>query len=220
MSALIGRIPVRGKVVSPYSFKALVGKENLAANGITIPNLTGIVVTGKVTGDMQLSCNRAEIKTLTFVFQDGRISTTTAQGNQPLGELSTPNGNPCIPGKFYTNAPQHLGTIGALGAAEGAATAYAESQVKTRENPMGGSSRTVEGSPTKYVLGQAGKQVAGDVKQWWLDRQQSSFDAVYTPAGTPVVININQQVDIDYDFQGRKTSYEQSEAHYVAPILD
>lgn len=224
MSALIGRIPVKGTVVSPYTFKALVGHENLAANGITIPGLEGIVVVGKVTGDMQLSCNRAEVHAITFVFKDGRISTKKSNGsNEALGELSTRTGNPCIPGEFKTNAGQFLATIGILGASEGAATAYAESQVRETQFGAGAIGRSVIGSQAKYVLGNSGRQVASDVKQWWLDRQQNSFDAVYTPANKEVVVNIMQQIDIDYDPAGRKTSYSSTEGkdlYDIAANLD
>ena len=224
MSPLIGRIPIKGTVVSPYTFKALIGNENLAANGITISGLEGIVVTGKVTGDMLLSCNRAEVHTVTYVFKDCRISTSRSSGNnEAIGELSTPRGNPCIPGEFKTNAAQFLAAMGLLAAGEGASTAYAESQVRETQFPNGGIGRSVVGSPAKFILGNAGRQVSVEVKQWFLDRQQSSFDAVITQSNQEVVINISKQVEIDYDPDGRKTDYSfkgRTDLHYVASTLD
>ncbi len=41
MTALIGRVPVDGTVNDPYPFKALVGPENLTANGIDLPDVAG-----------------------------------------------------------------------------------------------------------------------------------------------------------------------------------
>jgi len=62
----------------------------------------------------------------------------------------------------------------------------------------------VTGSPTAYILGQAGQQATSDVTKWWLDREQNSFDAIYVSAGHPVVINFTQDIPIDYNPQGRK----------------
>ena len=43
MTGLIGRIPREGEVVDPFPFKLLVGSSNLAANGLTVPGLSGMV---------------------------------------------------------------------------------------------------------------------------------------------------------------------------------
>ena len=43
MTALIGRIPVKGRVEDPIPFKLIVGKDNLAANGLTIPHVAGMI---------------------------------------------------------------------------------------------------------------------------------------------------------------------------------
>jgi integrating conjugative element protein (TIGR03752 family) len=39
MTALLGRIPVDGKVTDPYPFKVMIGKDNLTANGIELPDV-------------------------------------------------------------------------------------------------------------------------------------------------------------------------------------
>ena len=51
MTALIGRVPVDGTVNDPYPFKVLLGKDNLAANGIELPEISGAVMSGTAQGD-------------------------------------------------------------------------------------------------------------------------------------------------------------------------
>ena len=75
MTALIGRVPIDGTVNDPYPFKVLIGPDNLTANGIDIPDVAGAVVSGTASGDWTLSCVRGQIRSVTFVFQDGTIRT-------------------------------------------------------------------------------------------------------------------------------------------------
>ena len=51
LTALMGRIPVNGQVTSPYPFSMVIGAKNLLANGFTLPEVQGAIVTGTVTGD-------------------------------------------------------------------------------------------------------------------------------------------------------------------------
>src|SRR3546814_7588460 len=75
MTALFGRVPIDGTVNDPYPFKVLIGLDNLTANGIDIPDVAGAVVSGTASGDWTLSCVRGQIRSVTFVFQDGTIRT-------------------------------------------------------------------------------------------------------------------------------------------------
>lgn len=71
MTALIGRVPIDGTVNDPYPFKVLVGPDNLTANGIDIPDVAGAVFSGTASGDWTLSCVRGQVRSITFVFNDG-----------------------------------------------------------------------------------------------------------------------------------------------------
>lgn len=64
MTALLGRVPIDGKVTDPYPFKVLIGKENLTANGIELPDVEGAIVSGTATGDWVLSCVRGEVHSI------------------------------------------------------------------------------------------------------------------------------------------------------------
>ena len=66
-TALVGRVPVGENVVDPYSFKVIIGKDNLIANGKKVPELAYAVVSGKAIGDWTLSCVSGQVFSITFV---------------------------------------------------------------------------------------------------------------------------------------------------------
>ena len=66
MTALVGRVPIDNKVTEPYPFKLLIGRDNLIANGIELPDIEGAIVSGTASGDWTLSCVRGDVKSLTL----------------------------------------------------------------------------------------------------------------------------------------------------------
>jgi hypothetical protein len=233
MTALVGRIPIKGVVTDPYPFKIGISDDNLAANGLRIPHLLQMIVSGYCEGDLNLASVRGWITSLTFVFDDGTISSTTSNDNDignytkanSLGYLSDKYGNPFIRGKLITNAPAYLSGSVAIDAGVGAANAYSQSQT-TNSNSLLGSSSTVTGSQGKFVAGQAMSSAANGVQQWWHDREEQSFDAIYVaPAddkGTFVEIAVNfaKEIHIDYDPKGRKLNYAHDNNAHVSHGLD
>ncbi|HBP1257584.1 TPA: TIGR03752 family integrating conjugative element protein, partial [Pseudomonas aeruginosa] len=91
MSALIGRVPVDGTVNDPYPFKILIGPDNLTANGIELPDVAGAVASGTASGDWTLSCVRGQIRSLTFVFNDGTVRTFPAPAEEVNDNQSNNN---------------------------------------------------------------------------------------------------------------------------------
>lgn len=222
MTALVGRIPVKGIVTDPYPFKIVFADDTLAANGLRVPNLRQMIVSGYTEGDLNLVSVRGWVTSLTFVFHDGTITTTTSNDNNigrytkenALGYLSDASGNPFIRGKLITNAPSYVGIHVALGAAQGAANAYAQSQTTSGSTSVGTNTSSVTGSPSAFVAGQSASNAMSQVQQWWRDREEQSFDAVYVPTvdaknnrPQTVVVNFAREIPIDYDPQGRKTVY-------------
>src|SRR5690606_8448516 len=51
MTALIGIVPVDGKLKDPFPVKIIVGNDNLATNGLKIPGLKGAVFEGIAAGN-------------------------------------------------------------------------------------------------------------------------------------------------------------------------
>jgi len=220
MTALLGRVPIDGTVNDPYPFKVVIGRENLTANGVTLPEVESAIVSGTATGDWTLSCVRGQVNSMTFVFEDGTVRTLPApddvnsgdgSGRTTLGWLSDPRGLPCIPGDRKTNAQQFLLTSFILGAAEAGADAMAMNEVTTSVD-SGGVVSGLTGDSGRYAASQALAGGVSDVRQWVQERFGQTFDAVYVPPGQPVAIHIERELPIDYETQGRRVRYDRSSA--------
>ncbi|MDK9560782.1 TIGR03752 family integrating conjugative element protein [Gallibacterium anatis] len=213
MTALLGRVPIDGVVNDPYPFKVLVGKENLTANGMMLPNVEGAILSGTASGDWTLSCVRGKVMSITLVFNDGRVRTwpqskrSSSSGNSDgIGWISDPYGVPCVPGDRKTNAPEYLTSNFLLGGVAAAADAYSQSQTTTVTDGASVVS-AVTGDQGKYLMGQALGAGLKDTTEWLRKRFGQTFDAIYVPPGHPVAIHLTQSIDIDYEPNGRKVNY-------------
>lgn len=218
MTPLVGRIPIDDKLTSPYLFKLVLSAENLTANGYPLPGVKGAVMSGVASGDMLGSCVRGDIHSITFIFNDGAISTTEVKGdNESLAYISGQMGNPCIPGAFHSNAAIFLGAQMGLAGAEGYANAIESSQYMNAVTPEGGNISTLVGNANKAGLARGMSSAAVAAQNWWNQRVRNSFDYIYVPnvdtTGKPmrIVVNITQQIPIDYNTEARKVSYEETQ---------
>lgn len=210
MTAMLGRIPTNGQVQDPYPFKIMVGEDNLSSNGIKIPGVTGIKMSGIAKGDWTLSCVSGQINSMTFTFQDGTIVTIPEPGtkaNESLAWFSDENGIPCITGKRITNAASYLSQRVGLTAASSYANAEAASQFTTSSNADGGFTSGVTGDPKTVAKNTAISEGLNEVTDWLDQRQSNSFDAIYVPPGTQLALHINNELKIDYDPEGRKVNH-------------
>ncbi len=183
MTALVGRVPVQGQVRDPMPFKVITGADNLAANGLTVPGVAGMVWSGTAIGDWTLSCVTGRLDSVTFVFDDGTIRTISGddRGNQgggaekPLGWISDEQGIPCITGERKTNAPafltQRIGVMAIQAAAEAAANAETTSVV----SDAGSVTSSVTGDTGTFVLGKTISGGSDEVSKWLLERQSQSY---------------------------------------------
>lgn len=211
MTALVGRIPVKGKVQDPMPFKLLVGADNLAANGITIPGVEGMVWSGTAVGDWTLSCVTGRLTSVTFVFQDGTIRTLSSNDKgEPLGWISDERGIPCITGERITNAPSFLTQRIGVTALQAGAEAAAQAETTTTVSDTGTGTTNVTGNIGAYTLGKTVSGGAAEIRKWLDERLAQSFDAVFVRPGIRVAVHVDRQLDIDHDPQGRKVSHAQS----------
>ena len=226
-TALIGRIPVRGRVQDPWPFKLITGADNLAANGFEIPEVAGMVWSGTAVGDWTLSCVRGQVTSVTFVFHDGTLRTLRSSGHgansaeaavsngvtsdQGLGWLSDRFGVPCLSGQRITNAPAFLSQRAGLLALQAGADAFAQSETTSLVSGQTGTAAGfVSGDTGRFVLGRTLSGGAEEINQWLLERQQQSFDAIFVRSGAEVAIHITQPIEIDYDPQGRRLRHAQT----------
>ena len=218
MTALVGRVPIQGQVRDPMPFKVITGKENLAANGLRIPGVEGMIWSGTAIGDWTLSCVTGKLESVTFVFEDGTIQTLSSDDNQlggssgnsdrPLGWISDARGIPCITGERKTNAPAFLAQRIGVMALEAAGEAAAQSETTTLISDSGTATSVVSGETGKYVLGKTVGGGSDEVAQWLRERQAQSFDAVFVPAGIELAIHVDHELPIDFHSNGRKLHHE------------
>ncbi len=232
MQPLIGRIPRNGVVTDPRSFKFVVEAKNIAANGVMIPaNLKGAVGRAVCKGDLLASAVTCNVVSLTFVFPDGRISTTNVTGdNDSLGTISDQYGNPQIKGILVSNAMLYLLGIAATSGVQAYGNALSSAQTLTQTGMGAGvpnSITQIVGNSNTYAAGQALGGAAQATQQWWQERVQSSYDFVYVPSFDPrtnkqlhLNIDITKEIDIDYDQSARKVSYGNAPLSQVVQQLD
>jgi len=222
MTALLGRVPIDGTVNDPYPFKVLIGKDNLTANGIELPDVQGAVMSGTASGDWTLSCVRGQIESITLVFEDGTIRTLPApegtvsrSGGQRggsgdgrirggIGYLSDPYGVPCIVGEKKSNAAEYLGNQ-SLMTAMGAAVASAFSQ---DDKGRSGSGNSTIVSDRNQAFNTILSQGAADISAWMGKLYGQAFAAVYVPPQQAVTVHIEQELAIDFEPHGRKVVHE------------
>ncbi|MCC3701666.1 TIGR03752 family integrating conjugative element protein [Rouxiella badensis] len=223
MTALLGRVPINGIVTDPYPFKILIGKNNLTANGIELPDIEGAIVSGTASGDWTLSCVRGQVNSITFVFVDGTVLTlpkpptkggsTGNSGNKDIsttagiGWISDDNGIPCISGERKSNAATYFPTIFAMSAAAAAGEGISQGQYSTQNN-VNGISSTLTGSAGQAALGKALSGGMSETSDWVKQRYGMTFDAIYVPPGAHLAVHITRQLAIDYETKGRKVRHD------------
>ena len=229
MTALIGRVPIDGTVNDPYPFKVLIGPDNLTANGIDIPDVAGAVVSGTASGDWTLSCVRGQIRSVTFVFQDGTIRTVPENGARSqggnssaggsatqggLGWISDPYGIPCVSGERRSNAQQYLGSQALITAAG----AGAASLIKSDNGSVAVVSNSNGSLGTVGISGNEamGRILAGGVRDMadWVNKLYGqAFAAIYVQPGARVAVHLEHPLDIDYDAKGRRVNHRLGDTH-------
>lgn len=226
LTALVGRVPVQGQVRDAMPFKVITGAANLAANGLTVPGVHGMVWSGTAIGDWTLSCVTGRLDSVTFVFEDGTIHTHSADSGgagsdaQALGWISDAQGVPCIHGERKTNAPAFLAQRIGMAALQAAAEAAAAAQTTTVISDAGAASGHLTGDAGAFVLGKSVSSTSEEVSRWLAERQSQSFDAVFVPAGARLAIHVLRELPIDHDPFGRRLDHARALDHAVHARLD
>lgn len=220
MTALIGRVPIDGTVSDPYPFKVLIGRDNLTANGIDIPDVAGAVVSGTASGDWTLSCVRGQIRSVTFVFEDGTIRTLPKDdergGNRQqnssntqdvTGWISDPYGIPCVSGQRRSNAQQYLGTQALITAAGAGVASLVDSDSGQVSYMSGDGSVGTVGIGVNEAMGRILAGGVQDMSAWVNKLYGQAFAAVYVKPGAKVAVHLEEPLTIDYDPKGRRVDH-------------
>jgi len=204
-SGLIGRIPVDQQVTDPFRFNVKITDKSFYSGGHANNVLQDVFASGTASGDLLLSCVRATIDSITFIFADGTISDHKVS---EMAYLANEYGYPCIKGNLITNAAQYLGVSALFSGLSSGAKAFSEAQTTTNNHSSGGSSSSVTGSPYKFLGASILSSSAQDIQKWVNSRAQSSFDVIAIPSGKLVKILMQEQINIDYDPKGRKLNHQ------------
>lgn len=230
LTALVGRVPRDGQVQDPMPFKVITGSDNLAANGLRLPGVSGMIWSGTAFGDWTLGCVTGRLHSVTFVFDDGTVRTVSsdtrqplddgANDNRPLGWISDDRGIPCVVGARKTNAPEFLSQRIAVKAAEAGAEAAAAAETTSIFSNNGTVTDRVSGDIGKFMLGKSISGGAEEIANWLDERQAQHFDAVFVAAGEKLALHVDRQIAIDYDPLGRRLTHESLDSAKLYPELD
>lgn len=227
MTALIGRVPVDGTVNDPFPFKILIGKENLAANGIDLPEVTGAVMSGTAQGDWTLSCVRGQVESITFAFEDGTIRTVPepialrgagpggagsggsggggSGSRESIGYISDPYGIPCIAGERKSSAKEYIGNNTLVTAAGAAISRIFSKDGSNVQVSAGGTTITDNNQAFNSIL----QKGVGDIQDWVGKMYGQAFAAVYVAPHQQIAVHIDRELTIDYENNGRKVKHNE-----------
>ena len=195
LTALVGRIPRGGAVQDPWPFVAVSLADNVTANGVRLPRLRGILWRGVAQGDAVLSCARATVRSMVYVFDDGVFHAAQAPEQGGFGYLADKAGNPCLHGEVRTTAPDNMRAHLLASIVAGAGGAFAEDQVQ-RSTSAGTETASVQGDAFKFLLGQTVHGAAATYGDYLQRYANDTWDAVLVPAGRDVDIHITAAIPV------------------------
>jgi integrating conjugative element protein (TIGR03752 family) len=221
LNDLIGVVASGDTVQAPFKFKLEVSQENLATSGLYMPHVAMMRLSGYSRGEWATGCVEGIVTGATFVFEDGTISEISTgedgkeggNGNQ-IGYLSDIHGSPCIKGKKYSDLMEYAGVSGGLTALAAAGDALASAQYSVQKSPDN-VMQTFDGSLLSNAVGQGASQGINSINQVIATRYANVRDLVVAPAGQYVVM-LSQQINIDYNPEGRKILNENFEEELEA----
>jgi len=212
LGSMIGRVPKNGVLKNPYGFKVILSNENMATNGIYIPNLKNMVLSGYLEGDMLMECVRGTIDSATYTFLDGRVATTRAKGSgtsgssnrDGLARISDQWGNECIPGTYVSTLKEYITYVGGTSSIASIGSLLRDAGSITTTDGTTITSTLASNASVSSVGGAALEGGAGAAQEFLEEQLGDAFSAVLIEAGENLVINIDQQIEIDYDTEGRQ----------------
>jgi len=222
LTALIGRVAQAANATGPLPVKVIIGRRNLAANGYSMPGLSGMVFGGFAKGDWSLSCVTVSLVSATYVMEDGTFQTLgrMSSGAEPLAWVSNRQGLPCIPGRRISTAGKDLLLRWSLDTAQGFAAARAREQLTRTFSVQGNVQETLTGDASRFARNEAVQRGLETVEQYLRQRLEQHFDAVYVQPGAGLVVHVGQELAIDHDPKARKLAWREEKDVLTHPRLD
>ena len=207
LTELVGVTPYSGKVTSPYYFKIELGRENLMTSGIHLPHIAQMRMSGYAVGEWTTSCVQGVITSATFVFEDGTISSVGATESEAqgggIGYLTDPYGSPCIKGRKYSDLMEYAAVAGGLAGLASIGEGCANAQFDVSET-ANGLQQAFTGNSGELAVGEGLSGASNATAEVIAKRYENMPDLVIAPPGQYVVVQLTQQLEINYDPEGRK----------------
>ncbi|MBL4262820.1 hypothetical protein [Vibrio fluvialis] len=215
LNSLFGRFERKSKVTDAYEFTVMLSADTLMANGFSFPNIENAMASGVAVGDRALSCVRGDITSFTFVFSDGRIfQQRSKDAKNPLAKIGDEWGNLCVRGMVVDDVESYV----TMQAAIAGLSKYSEA-IEQQQSTI----TATNTSMVSTLTGSAGKQAAGSMASGALDsvaavlaeRYDSYYDGVYVMPGAKLSLRLSENINIDYDPNGRFVSYDQVNSNTI-----
>jgi integrating conjugative element protein (TIGR03752 family) len=222
LNDLVGRVPTGNdhSIYTPYEATFVVGRKNITSKDFSLPpevdHIMGVVV---CMGDIMSSSVSCKVKTLTYIFPDGTISTVggdskNSSTDQSYGYISTATGSPQIPGTRYSSLGLRLAGVGLSGAVSGIGAAVSQGGLTTLSNQGTASLFTSIKNVPLYAAGQGINNASSEASKEFENYFKNVFDYVVARAYNDKTkslkkfnVVITKQVDFDYDKHGRKLDH-------------
>lgn len=224
LQPLIGRIPKgdNGTIYQPFHAMFVTEHPTLMAQGheapLPVAKMTG---TALCVGDFMSRSVSCQVKSLTFIFDDGHFQVINAKENKGgrddftsgIGTLADRFGNPEIQGKLESSLWIRLGITGLTTGVSAYGQALAQAQVENFGSLAMSTFQRIHNA-NSYAQGQALSGVAQGAQKEWDDISKNMYDYVFVPNWNPdtkrlirLNIIVNKEIDINYDKTARKIDY-------------
>ena len=198
LTGLIGRIPVNGQVSDPWPFKLVATGDAHAADHKSF-DVSGMILEGIAQGDFNFRCVRGRVNKVTTVLPDHSVITVEAEGNgEGFGWISDAGSNPCLPGTLISNVAGGVTRQAVYSAIAGAANAVARGEETRTVSSDGTEISSITGDAFRVAGAEAVAGAADSLKEHYQNRSDV-WDAVHVPAGQPVVVHINAELQFGHD---------------------
>ena len=224
LQPLIGRIPKgdTAQIYQPFHAMFVTEHPTLMAQGHEAPlPLAKMTGTALCLGDFMSRSVSCQVKSLTFIFDDGHFQVINAKEDKGgrddftsgLGTLADHFGNPEIKGDLKTSLGLRLAVTGVSAGVSAYGQALAQAQVQNYGNSAISTLQRINNA-NSYAQGQALSGVAQGAQKEWEDISKNMYDYVFVPNWNPdtkrlirLNIIVNKEIDINYDKTARKIDY-------------
>ena len=196
ITALIGRIPVDGRVEEAWPFKVVATDVAHVANFYET-EVHGMILEGTAVGDYSFKCVRGKIDRINITLADGRV-VTTVSAEEGLGWISDAGSNPCLRGLYVSNISEHFGKQTFFEILSSAAKATARAEQTNIVSADGVTRSEITGDELRATFAEGIAGLADSAREFY-EQRGDVWDAVYVEPNQKIVVHITEEVILKPD---------------------